>query len=112
MRIKEAAKLWMEYHKSHSKHSSIRAYKLVITKLCLEFGTESLEEITTENILSFLTEFHLFSRRMESPSPGSLPRIGVLKGKDLGYFMYFGLIFIILKRIYEESSPVIVLKQS
>ena len=36
---------------------------------------------------------------MESSSPDALPRIGILKGEDLVYFIYFGLIFIILKRI-------------
>ena len=54
MQISEAAKLWLEYHKCHSKENSIRAYKLVLTQLCDEFGTENLEEITTERILSFL----------------------------------------------------------
>jgi site-specific recombinase XerD len=54
MQISEAAKLWLEYHKSHSKENSIRAYKLVITQLCEEFGEENLEEITTERVLSFL----------------------------------------------------------
>jgi integrase len=54
MKISEAAKLWLEYHKSHSKENSIRAYKLVITQLCVEFGAENLEEINTERILSFL----------------------------------------------------------
>ena len=33
MKILEAAKLWMEYHKSHSKENSIRAYKLVLSKV-------------------------------------------------------------------------------
>jgi len=54
MQISEAAKLWLEYHKCHSKENSIRAYKLVLTQLCEEFGAEDLEEITTERILSFL----------------------------------------------------------
>ena len=54
MQISEAAKLWLEYHKCHSKENSIRAYKLVLTQLCAEFGTENLEEVTTERILSFL----------------------------------------------------------
>jgi integrase/recombinase XerD len=54
MQVSEAAKLWMEYHKSHSKENSIRAYKLVLSQLCEEFGTENLAEITTEMILSFL----------------------------------------------------------
>jgi len=34
---------------------------------------------------------------MENPSPGAMPRIGVLKAKDLACFMYFELIFIILE---------------
>ena len=54
MQVSKAAKLWMEYHKSHSKENSIRAYKLVLAQLCAEFGTENLGEITTEMILSFL----------------------------------------------------------
>ena len=40
MQISEASKLWLEYQKSHSKENSIRAYKLVLSKLCEEFGTE------------------------------------------------------------------------
>jgi integrase/recombinase XerD len=54
MRISEAAKLFLEYHKSHSKENSVRAYNLVLTQLLQEFGTEELEGITTERILSFL----------------------------------------------------------
>ena len=54
MQISEAAKLWLEYHKCHSKENSIRAYKLVLTKFCEEFGTENIEEITTGRALSFL----------------------------------------------------------
>ena len=54
MKISEAAKLWLEYHKCHSKENSIRAYKLVLTQLCVEFGAENHEEVTTERILSFL----------------------------------------------------------
>ena len=54
MQILEAAKLWLEYHKSHSKENSIRAYKLVLSKFCEEFGAENLEDITTDRVLSFL----------------------------------------------------------
>ena len=54
MQVSEATKLWLEYHKCHSKENSIRAYKLVITKFCEEFGSENLEETTTERVLSFL----------------------------------------------------------
>ena len=54
MKFSEAAKLWLEYHKCHSKENTIRAYKLVLTKFCEEFGSENLEEMTTEMALSFL----------------------------------------------------------
>ena len=40
-KISEAAKLWLDYHKSHSKENSVRAYKLVISKFCQAFGAES-----------------------------------------------------------------------
>ena len=54
MQILEAKKLWLDYHKSHSKENTIRGYKLVLTKFCEEFGTKNLEDVTTETILSFL----------------------------------------------------------
>ena len=54
MQVSEAAKLCLEYHKSHSKENSMRAYKLVLTRLCEEFGSTDLKEITTERVLSFL----------------------------------------------------------
>ena len=54
MKVSEAAKLWLEHHKCHSKENSIRAYQLVLTKFCDEFGNEDLKDITTERALSFL----------------------------------------------------------
>ena len=54
MKVSEAAKLWIKYHKCHSKENSIRAYLLVLTKFCDEFGSDDLKEITTERALSFL----------------------------------------------------------
>jgi integrase/recombinase XerD len=54
MKVSKAAKLWLEYHKSHSKENSVRAYVMIISKLCDEIGNENLNDITTERILSFL----------------------------------------------------------
>ena len=54
MKVSKAAKLCLEYHKSHSKENTLRAYRMVLTQLCEEFGTENLEDITTERVLSFL----------------------------------------------------------
>ena len=34
----------------------MRAYKLVLSKFCEEFGAENLEDITTEKVLSFLNQ--------------------------------------------------------
>ena len=55
MRVSEASRLFLEYHKSHSKENSMRAYKLFLSKLCVDFGDEDLEQITTEKVLFFLT---------------------------------------------------------
>ena len=54
MKVSNAVKLCLEYHKSHSKENTLRAYRMVLTQLCEEFGTENLEDITTERVLSFL----------------------------------------------------------
>lgn len=54
MKVSKAAKLCLEYHKSHSKENTLRAYRMVLTQLCEEFETENLEDITTEMVLSFL----------------------------------------------------------
>ena len=54
MQVSEATKLWLEYHKSHSKENSTRAYRLILTQLCEQFGATDLKEITTERVLSFL----------------------------------------------------------
>lgn len=54
MQVSEAARLCLEYHKGHSKENSMKAYLLVLSKLCEEFGAEELETVTTDRILSFL----------------------------------------------------------
>jgi len=54
MNVTEAATFFLEYHKTHSKENSIRAYKRILSKFREEFGAENLEDITTEKVLSFL----------------------------------------------------------
>jgi integrase/recombinase XerD len=54
MKVSNAVKLCLEYHKSHSKENTVRAYRMILTQLYEEFGAENLENITTERILSFL----------------------------------------------------------
>ena len=54
MQVSEATKFCLDHHKSHSKENSIRAYTMILSKFCEEFGAENLEDITTEKVLSFL----------------------------------------------------------
>jgi hypothetical protein len=54
MKVSKAAKLCIEYHKSHSKENTVRAYRMVLAQVCDEFGTENLEDISTERVLSFM----------------------------------------------------------
>ena len=56
MKISEAAKFFLDYHKANSKENSVRAYNLVLSRLLEEFGNEKLEEVSTERILSFLNQ--------------------------------------------------------
>ena len=54
MKVSKASKLCLEYHKSHSKENTVRAYRMILTQLYEEFGAENLEDMTTERVLSFL----------------------------------------------------------
>jgi hypothetical protein len=38
MKLPEAATIWIDYHKSHSKKNTLRSYQVVIDPFCLEFG--------------------------------------------------------------------------
>jgi len=54
MQISEAAKLFLEYHKCHSKENTVRPYNLVLNQILEEFRDENMEEISPERVLSFL----------------------------------------------------------
>jgi site-specific recombinase XerD len=54
MNVSDAAKLYLEYHRSHSKENSLRAYMLILSKFCETFGDESMDALTTDRVLSFL----------------------------------------------------------
>lgn len=54
MKVSEAVKFFLEYHKSNSKENTVRSYMLVLSKFSEEFGSADLEEMTTEKMLSFL----------------------------------------------------------
>jgi site-specific recombinase XerD len=54
MQVFEAVKIWLEYHKSNSREKTLRTYRTILTKFRDEFGERNLEDLTAEEILSFL----------------------------------------------------------
>jgi integrase/recombinase XerD len=54
MKLSEASKLWLEYHRAHSKENSIRAYEALLGRIYEEFGDVNLEDMTTDKILPFI----------------------------------------------------------
>ena len=50
MKLSEASKLWLEYHRAHSKENSIRAYEALLGRIYEEFGDANLEDLTTDRI--------------------------------------------------------------
>jgi Phage integrase, N-terminal SAM-like domain len=54
MQVYEAVKIWLEYHKTNSKEKTLRTYRTILLKFRDEFGERSLEDLTSEEILSFL----------------------------------------------------------
>jgi hypothetical protein len=54
MKLSEASKLWLEYHRAHSKENSIRAYTALLGLLDEEFHNADLEEMSNDKMLSFI----------------------------------------------------------
>ena len=54
MKLSKAAKIWIEYHKTHSKKNTVRAYQDIIERFIHEFGDGPVDQITPEQILTFL----------------------------------------------------------
>jgi len=54
MKLSKAAKIWIDYHKTHSKKNTVRAYRAIIERYIKEFGDGSVNQVTPEQILTFL----------------------------------------------------------
>jgi hypothetical protein len=54
MKVSKAGKIWIDYHKTHSKKNKMRAYRAVIERFIQEFGDGPVEQVTPEQILTFL----------------------------------------------------------
>jgi integrase len=56
MNVSQASKNWLEYHRSHSKHNTVRAYEFTIAKFNQNFENLNLNEVSTDDILDFMTQ--------------------------------------------------------
>jgi len=54
MKVSKAIKICLDYHQNHSKPNTVRSYGAILTKFGLIFGDKDLEEISSEDILTFL----------------------------------------------------------
>ncbi len=54
MQVSEAVKFLLGYHRADSKGNTIRAYEMILSKFCQGFGSRNLNEVSSDEILSFL----------------------------------------------------------
>ena len=54
MKLSKAAKIWIDYHKTHSKKNTVRSYRAIIERFIHEFGDGPVEQVSPEQIFTFL----------------------------------------------------------
>ena len=57
MNVSQASKIWLEYHRAHSKHNTVRAYQFTIEKFNQNFANINLNEVSPDDILDFMAKF-------------------------------------------------------
>ena len=53
MKLSKAAKIWIDYHKTHSKKNTVRSYRAIIERYIKEFGDGPVDQVTPEQILIY-----------------------------------------------------------
>ena len=56
MKVSEAITCFIEYHEANSKKNTVGNYRFVLSRFGESFGGRDIASITTEEILSFLTQ--------------------------------------------------------
>jgi len=56
MNVSQASKIWLDYHRAHSKENTVRAYESTIAKFNQNFENLNLNELSTDVILDFMTQ--------------------------------------------------------
>ena len=56
MKVSRVIEICLDYHRNHSKPNTVRSYEAILTKFGLIFGDKDLEEVSSEDILTFLSK--------------------------------------------------------
>ena len=56
MKVSKVIEICLDYHRNHSKPNTVRSYEAILTKFGLIFGDKNLQEISPEDILTFLSK--------------------------------------------------------
>ncbi len=56
MKVSKVIEICLDYHRNHSKPNTVRSYEAILTKFGLIFGDKNLEEVSSEDILTFLSK--------------------------------------------------------
>ena len=57
MKASKAVKIWLDYHRAHSKPNTVRAYEFTIAKFNQNFADKNLIELSADDILDFMMKF-------------------------------------------------------
>ena len=57
MKVSQASKIWLDYHRAHSKPNTVRAYEFTITKFNQYLADKNLNEVSADDILDFMSKF-------------------------------------------------------
>ena len=57
MIVSQATKIWLEYHRAHSKCNTVRAYEFTIAKFNQNFANLNLNKVSSDDILDFMAKF-------------------------------------------------------
>ena len=56
MKVSQASKCFLDFHRTNSKKTTLKNYELILSRFCDQFGERDMVSITQETVLSFLTE--------------------------------------------------------
>jgi len=58
MKVSQAVQYCLEHHKQSSKKNTVNNYQDIFSKFCVQYGDRELESITSDEILTFLTQIN------------------------------------------------------